>query len=147
MVLRNVSVLPDVTASNPQNGEAVRARRASPRSASSARRRWKNRCVFDVTNESWILISNEYFYSSSARLIAAARVPRHAPPAYDCIQGNDAGTVLIRGGSVIVSPLGDVLAGPLYGEKGLLACAGGKSRAVFAIVLIATCTRPIRAKA
>lgn len=28
--------------------------------------------------------------------------------------------VLCRGGSVIVSPLGDVLAGPLYGEEGIL---------------------------
>ena len=29
-------------------------------------------------------------------------------------------TVLIRGGSVIVSPMGEVLAGPLYGEEGVL---------------------------
>ena len=28
--------------------------------------------------------------------------------------------VLSRGGSVIVSPLGEVLAGPLYGEEGIL---------------------------
>ena len=28
--------------------------------------------------------------------------------------------MLIRGGSVIVSPLGEVLAGPLYGEEGVL---------------------------
>jgi nitrilase len=43
-----------------------------------------------------------------------------APESYDCIQGNDPSTVLIRGGSVIVSPLGEVLAGPLYGEEGML---------------------------
>jgi nitrilase len=30
---------------------------------------------------------------------------------------------LIRGGSVIVSPLGEVLAGPLYGEEGLIAAS------------------------
>src|SRR5690554_6202657 len=44
----------------------------------------------------------------------------NAPDAYDAIQGNDPDTVLIRGGSVIVSPLGVVLAGPLYGEEGIL---------------------------
>ncbi len=43
-----------------------------------------------------------------------------APEAYDCIQGQDPATVLIRGGSVIVSPMGEVLAGPLYGEEGML---------------------------
>ncbi|MFX7930430.1 nitrilase-related carbon-nitrogen hydrolase, partial [Acinetobacter baumannii] len=43
-----------------------------------------------------------------------------APPDYDCIQGNDPATVLIRGGSMIVSPMGDVLAGPVYGQEAVL---------------------------
>ncbi|MGJ3649471.1 carbon-nitrogen hydrolase family protein [Sphingomonas sp. GlSt437] len=43
-----------------------------------------------------------------------------APADYDCIQGNAPETVLIRGGSVIVGPLGDVLAGPVYGEEAVL---------------------------
>lgn len=43
-----------------------------------------------------------------------------APDAYDCAQGNDPSTVLIRGGSVIVGPLGDVLAGPVYGKEAVL---------------------------
>jgi nitrilase len=34
------------------------------------------------------------------------------PPWYHPIQGDDPGTVLIGGGSVIVSPLGEILAGP-----------------------------------
>jgi nitrilase len=34
--------------------------------------------------------------------------------------GGDAGDVLCRGGSVIVSPLGDVLAGPAFGEEMVL---------------------------
>jgi nitrilase len=34
--------------------------------------------------------------------------------------GGDAGDVLCRGGSVIVSPLGDVLAGPAFGEETVL---------------------------
>ena len=43
-----------------------------------------------------------------------------APADYDCIQGNDPATVLIRGGSVIIGPMGDVLAGPVYGEEAVL---------------------------
>ncbi|QCP52915.1 carbon-nitrogen hydrolase family protein [Trinickia violacea] len=42
------------------------------------------------------------------------------PPDYDCIQGNEPGTQLIKGGSVIVSPLGEVLAGPVYGQEAVL---------------------------
>jgi nitrilase len=36
----------------------------------------------------------------------------HCPPSYHPIQGDDPGTVLISGGSVIISPLGNILAGP-----------------------------------
>ncbi len=42
------------------------------------------------------------------------------PPDYACIQGNAPETVLIRGGSVIVSPLGEVLAGPVYGKEAVV---------------------------
>jgi len=42
------------------------------------------------------------------------------PPDYDCIQGHEPGTQLIKGGSVIVSPLGEVLAGPVYGQEAVL---------------------------
>jgi nitrilase len=43
-----------------------------------------------------------------------------APDDYAASQGSDPSTVLIRGGSVIVSPAGDVLAGPVYGKNALL---------------------------
>ena len=42
------------------------------------------------------------------------------PSDYPAIQGDDPLTVLMRGGSAIISPLGDVLAGPLYNQKGIL---------------------------
>ncbi len=45
---------------------------------------------------------------------------RHLPADLDCIQGNEPATVLIRGGSVIVSPLGRILAGPVHGEETIL---------------------------
>jgi len=43
-----------------------------------------------------------------------------APDAYNCAQGNDPSTVLIRGGSVIVGPLGDALAGPVYDKEAVI---------------------------
>ncbi|NNC71995.1 MAG: carbon-nitrogen hydrolase family protein [Sphingomonadaceae bacterium] len=39
---------------------------------------------------------------------------------YDAIQGNDPDTLLIGGGSMIVSPMGEVLAGPLRGAAGMV---------------------------
>jgi nitrilase len=42
------------------------------------------------------------------------------PPDHVPVQGEEASTVLIRGGSCIVSPFGEVLAGPLYGATGML---------------------------
>jgi len=42
------------------------------------------------------------------------------PADYHPIQGEAPDTVLINGGSVIVSPLGQVLAGPLRGSEGIL---------------------------
>jgi len=43
-----------------------------------------------------------------------------APEIYDCAQGQDPETVLIRGGSVIINPLGEVLAGPLYDREAII---------------------------
>jgi nitrilase len=42
------------------------------------------------------------------------------PADYACPQGDDPGTVLIRGGSCVVAPLGQVLAGPHFGGECLL---------------------------
>jgi nitrilase len=45
---------------------------------------------------------------------------RDCPKNYSPIQGDAPDTVLIEGGSVIISPLGQVLAGPLRGREGVL---------------------------
>src|SRR5262245_35269743 len=42
------------------------------------------------------------------------------PPEYRAIQGDDPKAVLMRGGSCIVGPLGQVLAGPCFGAEGIL---------------------------
>jgi nitrilase len=43
-----------------------------------------------------------------------------APDDYDCIQGADPSTELIGGGSLIIGPLGNVLAGPVRGREAVL---------------------------
>lgn len=45
---------------------------------------------------------------------------RDFPADYNPLQGNDPDTVLIRGGSCIISPLGQVLAGPLFDQPTIL---------------------------
>jgi nitrilase len=42
------------------------------------------------------------------------------PPDYAAIQGDEPATVLMRGGSAIIGPLGQVLAGPVYNEHAIL---------------------------
>jgi nitrilase len=42
------------------------------------------------------------------------------PKDYPAIQGDDPATIIMRGGSAIISPLGRLLAGPLYNESGIL---------------------------
>lgn len=42
------------------------------------------------------------------------------PDDFDCALGNDPETILMRGGSMIVGPLGDVLAGPDYDGETIL---------------------------
>ncbi|WCT79461.1 carbon-nitrogen hydrolase family protein [Novosphingobium humi] len=54
-------------------------------------------------------------------LSACQHITRGAYPAdYDCALGDDPATVLMRGGSMIVDPLGNVLAGPDYSGETIL---------------------------
>ena len=45
---------------------------------------------------------------------------KDAPADFRPVQGDAPNTVLINGGSVIISPLGEILVGPVYGEERLL---------------------------
>jgi nitrilase len=56
------------------------------------------------------------FVLSACQYLTRADCPRD----YDAIQGSSPDAVLIRGGSLIASPLGDVLAGPVYGREEVL---------------------------
>jgi nitrilase len=72
--------------------------------------------------ESWqatmqhIAIEGRCFVLSACQYL----VRSDCPADYQPMQGNEPGTVLIKGGSVIVSPMGKVLAGPLRDSEGIL---------------------------
>jgi nitrilase len=72
--------------------------------------------------ESWqstmkhVALEGRCFVLSASQYLVRADCPEK----YQAIQGDSPETVLIRGGSVIISPLGRVLAGPLYDVEGIL---------------------------
>lgn len=63
-----------------------------------------------------IALEGRCFVLSANQYLTRADLPDDVHP----VQGNDPETVLIGGGSTIVSPLGEVLAGPLRGVDGVL---------------------------
>lgn len=80
-------------------------------------------CVSTVDDrDQWQHAMRHIAYEGRCFVLSACQyLTRGAYPAdYDCIQGDDPATVLIRGGSVIVSPLGTVLAGPVYEQETVL---------------------------
>ncbi|MGM1063459.1 carbon-nitrogen hydrolase family protein [Saccharothrix sp. Mg75] len=63
-----------------------------------------------------VALEGRCFVLGASQYLLRSDLPADVRP----VQGDDPGTVLIDGGSVIVSPLGDVLAGPLRGTEGVL---------------------------
>lgn len=63
-----------------------------------------------------VALEGRCFVLSACQYLLRADLPPDVHP----VQGEDPGTVLVDGGSVIVSPLGEVLAGPLRGTEGVL---------------------------
>lgn len=64
-----------------------------------------------LESRSFVLSSCQYMTRGDISLDAAH---------YDAIQGNAPDTVLISGGSCIISPMGEVLAGPVFGKEAIL---------------------------
>jgi len=63
-----------------------------------------------------IALEGRCFVLSACQYLTRADCPKD----YDAIQGNDPTTVLMRGGSCIVGPLGQVLAGPQFDSPCIL---------------------------
>lgn len=72
--------------------------------------------------ETWIPTVRHIALEGRCFVLSACQyIRRDAYPAdYSTLLGDDPATVLIRGGSVIVSPLGELLAGPNYEGEALL---------------------------
>ena len=72
--------------------------------------------------DTWVSTMRHIAFEGRCFVLSAVQYLRRAdgPSDYAPIQGDAPETVLIRGGSVIVDPQGCVLAGPLYGEEGVL---------------------------
>lgn len=72
--------------------------------------------------EMWRTSMRHIAYEGRCFVLSACQFLTRAecPDDYDPIQGNDPQTVLIAGGSLIASPLGEIVAGPLLGGEGLL---------------------------
>src|SRR5215510_5505352 len=63
-----------------------------------------------------VALEGRCFVLSACQYLTRADCPLD----YACIQGNDPATVLMRGGSCIVAPLGQVLAGPRFDSECIL---------------------------
>ncbi len=72
--------------------------------------------------DQWQHAMHHIAYEGRTFVLASCQFARRAdyPDDYECVQGNDPETVLIRGGSVIISPLGKILAGPVYDDEAVL---------------------------
>ena len=75
--------------------------------------------------ESWAGTMRTIALEGRAFVLSACQFMKRgdAPGDFHPIQGEDPSAVLINGGSVIVSPLGAILAGPHYGEEKILRAA------------------------
>lgn len=80
-------------------------------------------CVSTVDDrDQWLHTMRHVAYEGRCFVLSACQYLRRGafPADYACSHGDDPDTVLIRGGSLIVSPFGEVLAGPVYGEDAVL---------------------------
>lgn len=72
--------------------------------------------------DTWIPTMRHIAVEGRCFVLSSCQFARRSdyPADYEAIQGNAPETILIRGGSCIVSPLGEVLAGPCYHEPTVL---------------------------
>jgi nitrilase len=72
--------------------------------------------------DTWIPTMRHIALEGRTFVLSACQFARRRdyPADYECVMGDEPETILIRGGSTIVDPLGHVLAGPVYGEECLL---------------------------
>jgi nitrilase len=72
--------------------------------------------------EVWVATMRHIAVEGRCFVVAACQYARRAdyPADWSSSFGDDPETELIRGGSCVIDPFGEVLAGPLYGEAAIL---------------------------
>lgn len=72
--------------------------------------------------DGWVATMRHVALEGRCHVLSACQFIRRGdyPADYDCALGDDPATVLMRGGSMIVGPLGEVLAGPNYSGETIL---------------------------
>jgi nitrilase len=72
--------------------------------------------------ETWLPTMRHIALEGRCFVLSACQFLRRSdcPQDYACVQGEEPGTILIRGGSCIVAPLGQVLTGPRLDEECIL---------------------------
>jgi nitrilase len=72
--------------------------------------------------DTWVTTMRHIAVEGRCYVLSACQYLRRDafPPAYDCALGDDPNLVLMRGGSLIVNPLGELAAGPYYDGETIL---------------------------
>jgi nitrilase len=72
--------------------------------------------------DTWVSTMRHIAMEGRCYVLSACQYVRRGafPGDYDCVLGNDPDLLLMRGGSMIVSPLGELLAGPCYDGETIL---------------------------
>ena len=72
--------------------------------------------------DTWLPSMRHIAFEGRCFVLSCAQFTTRAdfPDDYDCVQGNDPSTVLINGGSCIISPMGEVLAEPVFGKEAIV---------------------------
>jgi nitrilase len=72
--------------------------------------------------ETWLPTMRHIALEGRCFVLASCQFAQRSdyPDDYEPLHGNDPATVLIRGGSCIISPLGEVLAGPIFDQRTIL---------------------------
>ncbi len=97
--------------------------------------------------ETWLPTMRHIALEGRCFVLSACQFARRCdfPPDVSPIQGDDPETVFIRGGSCIVSPLGEVLAGPVFDAPAILSAEidiGAISRGTFDLDVVGHYARP-----